>query len=293
MGNSKKLGTSYTAGQALQLRWTSHYFNTRPDPLSIKFVKKFPCESHFGLWSMLGALIISQRLFGFTTKLGKADKPEEATFYSYPNSRTLIFDKIMKKHVDEMEQIVIPGAGYDLRGLLYKGENIKVFEIDQINTQKVKIETLNKADIKHDWITYIPVDYSKESWVDKLLEAGFDKTKKTLFIWESVSLYLEADMVKDTLKKMTDLSSEGSIIAQDFYSKAFISGETSKGIKKSLGMLEKMGEPWMFGIDMSDKQRVAVDSFLKECGLKMTEYIQFGEKLDIEPFYCIVEAEKL
>jgi hypothetical protein len=25
----------------------------------------------------------------------------------------------------------------------------------------------------------------------------------------------------------------------------------------------------------------------------MTEYIQFGEKLDIEPFYCIVEAEKL
>jgi len=25
----------------------------------------------------------------------------------------------------------------------------------------------------------------------------------------------------------------------------------------------------------------------------MTEYFQFGEKLDIEPFYCIVEAEKL
>jgi hypothetical protein len=25
----------------------------------------------------------------------------------------------------------------------------------------------------------------------------------------------------------------------------------------------------------------------------MTEYIQFGEKLDVESFYCIVEAEKL
>jgi hypothetical protein len=25
----------------------------------------------------------------------------------------------------------------------------------------------------------------------------------------------------------------------------------------------------------------------------MTEFTQFGEKLDIEPFYCIVEAEKL
>jgi len=35
-----------------------------------------------------------------------------------------------------------------------------------------------------------------------------------------------------------------------------------------------------------------VESFL-ECGLKMIKYTQFGEKLDIEPFYCIVEAEKL
>ncbi len=58
-------------------------------------------------------------------------------------------------------------------------------------------------------------------------------------------------------------------------------------------MIEKMGEPSKFGIDMSDDPKAAVESFLKECGLKMTEYIQFGEKLDIEPFYCIVEAEKL
>ena len=60
-----------------------------------------------------------------------------------------------------------------------------------------------------------------------------------------------------------------------------------------MSIIEKMGEPPKFGIDMSDEPKAAVESFLKECGLKMTEYIQFGEKLDIEPFYCIVEAEKL
>jgi hypothetical protein len=32
---------------------------------------------------------------------------------------------------------------------------------------------------------------------------------------------------------------------------------------------------------------------LKECGLKMTDIKQFGEKLNVEPFYCIVEAEKI
>jgi len=294
MGKSKKLGVSFSAVQALQYRWIMHYFNTRPDPLSVAFTKKFPCESHFGLWSTLGALIISQRLFGFTTRLGKLVEPGEETLDSTAGIRVLIFDRIMEKYVDEMEQIVIPGAGFDLIALHFtKGKKVKVFEIDQVNTLNLKVETLKKAGIKYDWITYIPVDYSNESWVDKLLEAGFDKTKKTLILWQSVSLYLEADIVKDALRKMADLCVDGSIIAQDFYSKAFMSGEISKIATKNMSMIEQMGEPWKFTIDMSNDPKAAVETFLKECGLKMTEFIRFGEKLDIEPFYCIVEAEKL
>ncbi len=294
MRKSKKLGVSFTANQALQYRWIMHYFNTRPDPLSVAFIKKLPCESHFGLWSTLGALIISQRLFGFTTRLGKVDEPGEETFLSFPGPRVLMFDRIMEKYIDEMEQIVIPGVGFDLIALqLTKGKKVKVFELDQVKTLNVKVETLKKAGIKHDWITYIPVDYSNKSWIDKLLGGGFDKTKKTLFLWQSVSLYLEADIVKETLREMADLCVDGSIIAQDFYSKAFASGEYSKMAKRYLSIIEKMGEPSKFGIDMSNDPKAAVESFLKECGLKMTEYIQFSEKLDIEPFYCIVEAEKL
>ncbi len=294
MGKSKKLGISFSAIKALQYRWFMRYFNTRPDSLSVSFTKKFPCESHFGMWSIMGALIISQRLFGFTTRLGKLVEPGEETSDSTAGIRVLMFDRIMEKYVDEMEQIVLPGAGFDLIALHFtKGKNVKVFELDQVNTLNVKVETLKKAGIKHDWITYIPVDYSNESWVDKLLEAGFDKTKKTLFLWQSVSLYLGADIVKETLRKMADLCVDGSIITQDFYSRAFASGEYSKMAKRYLSIIEKMGEPSKFGIDMSNDPKAAVESFLKECGLKMTEYIQFGEKLDIEPFYCIVEAEKL
>ncbi|MBC8343054.1 MAG: class I SAM-dependent methyltransferase, partial [Bacteroidetes bacterium] len=146
---------------------------------------------------------------------------------------------------------------------------VKVFELDQVNTLNVKVETLKKAGIKHDWITYIPVDYSTEFWVDKLLEAGFDKSKKTWFLWQSVSLFLETDMVKETLKAMADLCVEGSIVAQDLYSKAFISGEVSKTANRTSRMVEKKGEPWKFGIDMSNDPKAAVELFLKECGLKL------------------------
>ena len=294
MVNSKKLGVSFSAIKALQYRWLMHYFNTRPDPISVAFTKNFPCESHFGMWSIMGPLIISQRLFGFTTRLGKLVEPGEETADSTAGIRVLMFDKVMEKYVDEMEQIVLPGAGFDLIALRFtKEKKVKVFELDQVNTLNVKVETLKKAGIEHDWITYIPVDYATESWVDNLLEAGFDKTKKTLFLWQSVSLYLEADIVKENLREMADLCVDGSIITQDFYSRAFASGEYSKMAKRYLSIIKKMGEPAIFGIDMSNDPRAAVESFLKECGLKMTEYTQFGEKLDIEPFYCIVEAEKL
>lgn len=292
--NSRKLGVSFSAGQVLQSRWFMHYFNTRPDPLTVAFTKKFPCESHFSLWSIMGALIISQRLFGFTTRLSEVAEPEEADLAATSGSRMIAFDRIMEKYVDIMEQVVLPGAGLDLIALHFtNGKQVKVFELDQVNTLKVKVETLKKAGIEHDWINYIPVDYEKESWIFRLLEAGFDRTKKTLFLWQSVSLYLEADMVREALQGMADLCVDGSVIVQDLYSESYISGEYSFLAKRNMRLIEKMGEPAKFGIDMSNNPKAAVESFLQECGLGMKNYIQFGEKLDIEPFYCIVESEKL
>ena len=154
------------------------------------------------------------------------------------------------------------------------------------------MQTLKSAGLPHEWITYIPVDYATESWVDKLLEAGFDKTKKTLFLWQSVSLFLGADVVKEALRSMADVCAEGSVIAKDFYSRAFISGELSKTVKRAARMIEKR-EPWIFGIDMSKDSKGAVEAFVRDCGWKATRIRQFGEKLGLEPFYCIVEAERL
>jgi len=293
MGNSRSLGVSFSAVQALQYRWIMHHFDTRPDLHSVAFTKKFPCESHFGLWAILGPLIVSHKLFGFSAGLGELDEPGEETLSSTPGRRVLLFDRILETYVDQMEQIVIPGSGFDLIALQFTlGKEVKVFELDQEATMNAKLETLREADIEHDWITYVPVDYARESWADKLLAAGFDRTRRTLFVWQSVSLYLEEAAVRKTLLEMADLCEAECVIAQDFYSRAFVSGETSMVVRRTRRLFERMGEPWRFGIEMSSDPRAAVESFLNECGWKMTEFIQFGEKREVEPFYCIVEAVK-
>ncbi len=289
---SRKLGVSFSACRALQYKWFMHYFGTRADPLSVKFIKKFPCESHFGLLSTFGALILAQKLFGFTTSFGKIDSPGEETYFSFAGPRILKFDAILKKYSDSVEQIVVPGAGFDLAVLgITKDKSIRVFELDQPATIDIKVETLKSAKIEHNWITYIPVDYENESWTEKLLSSGFDKSKRTLFVWQSVSLFLEEASVRESLKKMAELCSDGSIVVQDLYSKAFISGEASKAVKRASRMIEKR-EPWRFGLDMSNDPKASIATFLNECGLQMTNCTQFGDKLEIKPYYCIIEAEK-
>lgn len=286
-----KLGVSFSAGQALQYRYYMHYFDTRPDPLTVEFTKHYPSESHFALWSVLGAFIIARKYFGFKTKISELPKRGEEKLESTAGARVQAYDEIMAKYIDEVEQVLLPGSGLDLIALHFtKDKPVKVFEVDQTNTLKVKVDTLKKANIDHDWITYVPVDYEKESWSEKLLEAGFDKTKKTLIIWQTVSLFLEEEQIKDSLRAMADICPEGSIVVQDFYSNRMVFEMQDMSAKSTRNMMAKMGEPWKFGIDMSHNPKERIESFINDCGLELTGYRQFGIKLGIDPDYCITES---
>lgn len=287
MSISKKIGVSFTAGQAIQPLWVLHYFGTRTDEALVKFIRHLPIESHIGLLGLFGASLIANRICGFKASLAKIPESGNETLNTYINTRAVQFDRIFEKYANHVDQIVIMGAGYDLRPLKYtKDKNVKVFELDLEKTQNLKLATMKKAGLQYDWITYIPIDFKEESWVEKLTRNGFDKTKKTYFHWETVSMYLNEEVVKDTLHKMSELCSQGSIIAQDFYSKTFI--------KRNLKILvEKMGEPWIFGIDMSDDVKVSVESILKESGFVLKKLAPVGHKCKTgKPFYVVAECEK-
>jgi len=212
----------------------------------------------------------------------------------FVNSRTAFFDKIMEKNIAQMDQVVFMGAGFDTRAFKYcKGKNIKVFELDQENTQKHKIEALKKAEINYEWITFIPIDFNQESWVDKLVENGFDTLKKTFFLWEGVTLYLEEENVKQTLKAVVESSGKDSVITFDFYSKAFITGETSFLMKYGQKTYKITGETFEFGIDTTKNPRENVETLLKEAGLTLRELRLMGKTTEKEkPFGGLVEAVK-
>jgi methyltransferase (TIGR00027 family) len=115
-------------------------------------------------------------------------------------------------------QLVILGAGLDSRAYrneLHQGV-VRVFEVDHPATQVSKIEKVKKVfgEIPS-YVTYVPVDFIDET-LDKLLIYGFDRSLKTLFIWEGVTLYLNIESVDTTLAWVHENSAPGSTIIFDY-----------------------------------------------------------------------------
>ena len=117
-----------------------------------------------------------------------------------------------------MTQLVILGAGLDSRAYrneLHEGV-VKVFEVDHPATQLSKIEQVKKVFGKiPSHVTYIPIDFIDET-LDKLLTYGFDRSLKTLFIWEGVTPYLNKESVDTTLAWVHANSASGSAIIFDY-----------------------------------------------------------------------------
>lgn len=282
---AKRLGISPITLGATPNKWLMHYFGTRPDEATVKFCKCLPMESHLGYFAASIAAIIANRVTGFTPALVAVPETGTETLATFQNPKTLEFDRIMKEYVDQVEQVVVMGAGFDLRVIEFTaGKNVKVFELDLENAQNLKLKTLKKAVIAHDWVTYISVNFDIDSWVDKLTSAGFDKSRKTLFFAESVTPYLQAPL-EDTLEKVSELSAPGSVFAQDFFSSEFI-----ESLQKMSSTLRAFN---LWGVDMSGDTKALIESLLETSGFELTHMVLFGKMTKKgKPFCAITVAVK-
>ncbi|MDY6966411.1 MAG: SAM-dependent methyltransferase, partial [Halobacteriota archaeon] len=185
--------------------------------------------------------------------------------YSYIVARTRYIDDYLERCIASgIEQLVILGAGYDSRA--YRSRDIpgkiKVFEVDHPVTQKRKIKKVKErfGSIPSD-IFYVGIDFSTEK-LDKLLENGYDKALKTLFIWEGVTMYLSEEDVDRTLAFVSSNAGESSSIIFDYILKSALDGTNeTKGAKEAVRYLSLIGEPYTFGIEEGN-----IEDFLCERG---------------------------
>jgi methyltransferase (TIGR00027 family) len=121
----------------------------------------------------------------------------------------------MKQH--ETAQYVICGAGMDTFSFRNHDQNLQIYELDHPNTQKYKLEHLNKLGWKiPDNVHYVSVDFSKDNMTKKLCDAGFDISTPAFITILGVTYYLTLDVFEDTIRKFNMITAPGSEIVFDY-----------------------------------------------------------------------------
>jgi methyltransferase (TIGR00027 family) len=166
--------------------------------------------------------------------------------------RARYFDDYSRKCVNEgFQQVVLLGAGYDSRYLrISEFRSIPVYELDLACTQVIK-KTLTRRLLGKlpPNVRYVATDFSKDSITTKLAEAGFDCRKRTLFIWEGVTLFLNMEIVSETLGRLAEIR-PGNRVIFDFIPPELIDDETDyMGNRQLLHLCASINEPLTFGCD--------------------------------------------
>lgn len=222
---------------------------------------------------------ISSKIIEFGMKYPEEAKAAientERLFPGLSNSimaRVRYFDDFVKRSIEEgLEQLVILGAGYDTRAYRIKElENVKVFEIDHPNTQSFKIEKLKEIfGSTPGHVVYVPVDFETEKLGRKLLNNGYDKSKKTLFVMEGLVMYIPPKAVAEILIFIVENSGKGNAVIFDYYPESVVDGTCKLEIGTDIrNHLIQIGEPLQFGIKEAE-----IEDFLMQFGFSKIQNI--------------------
>ena len=115
-------------------------------------------------------------------------------------------------------QLVILGAGYDGRAWrLPELEGVRVFEVDHPATQGEKRAHLSELPPASGIVTFVPMDFERDSLGAVLARAGHDASSPTCWIWEGVVMYLTRDAMRATLADIAGSSAPGSTLIVNYH----------------------------------------------------------------------------
>ena len=180
--------------------------------------------------------------------------------------RERYIDDFLKARLsEELDQVVILGAGFDTRAYRIAGiEKTRVFEIDQPATQEVKLKRLKKViDPLPGHVTFLPVDFNTQTLGERLFSSGYNEQGKTLFIWQGVTVYLTPEGVDSTLAFIAHHSGPGSAVIFDYFYNETLRDTSRPEVKLMQRATRVTGEGYLFGIDAGQ-----IEPFLTQRGFR-------------------------
>jgi methyltransferase (TIGR00027 family) len=267
---------SKTAYQPILSRWFMHELRIRENLAAKQLWFALPGVSRLGTGLAFGPTVWAMRITGIAFHL--YDFSSSSSFADAFGHRTRFFDEALLRYLDQIEQVVILGAGWDTRAYgLARREGVRAYEVDELKTQTQKRESLEEARIDTTNVIFGAADLNKESLLDALSRTDFDPDKPAFILMEGVTYYLEAEAVKAILQTVATGLAKRSAIAFDYAGQHIIEGDTLPFHRLVVRMSRQISEQWKFGISTEAPAVERLTAFLAEHGLSLAEYEPIGK----------------
>lgn len=282
---SKALGLSQTAVEIINGRWTGHVFGLRKDPASARLAGKLPNNSLTGLRIALFPLWVAKQIAGAPIVYPQLPEDEKSGIANMVFSRSRRFDGLLEDYVARSEQLVVLGAGLDTRAygpLVTK--NLKVFELDMPTPQRAKRKAVKRARLDAAHVHYVEADFADPNWINALSASPYDPQKKTVFLWEGVTLYLSEADVRKTLEIIKGNAAAGSTVILDVYGNRMLDMARKGVFAKTL---DATGEALNFGLDFSSDPESVLSAFVTSQGFDPGPYYFLGSSHKKGPYMVV------
>lgn len=183
-----------------------------------------------------------------------------------------------------VRQVVVLGAGLDTFSLRNPHAGVRVFEVDYPATQAWKRERLKQAALAEPAsLTFVPVDFERQSLADGLAAAGFQADRPAFFQWLGVVPYLTREAISVTLDFIARVP-ESEVVFD--YAEPFENhpAERRANVMAVAARAAERGEPWLSLFDPAE-----LSAMLRNKGFATVEDLGLAELT--ERFYGALKQD--
>ena len=121
-------------------------------------------------------------------------------------------------------------------------------------------------------LTFVPIDFEKETLIDGLRQGGFPLEIPAFFSWLGVTQYLTSDTVLGTLKQVATLAPTTEISFTFVVPQTSVVGDDHQVFAMSVANAAALGEPWLSFFEPAELQ-----ARLRELGFTRVEHLSPDE----------------
>jgi methyltransferase (TIGR00027 family) len=154
-------------------------------------------------------------------------------------------DEMARAAQEGVRQYVLLGAGLDTFAYRNPLPAVRVFEVDDAATQRLKRDRLRAAGIEvPQTAALVPCNFAREPFLTALQNAGFDPSQPAVFAWLGVAMYLDRSDAFRTLDAIAGLPPRTAVVFDYALPPDAVPWLARMFYRRVLRRLDAQGEPW-------------------------------------------------